>query len=115
MPVSRLISCGERDGENGAAYDDEPPAPSNSLLQSDPVPDRARIDYLARHLEAAVRPLADGVPLEGYFVWSLLDNFEWAEGFAKRFGIVYVDYESQRRTVKASGRWYRELIRASRQ
>jgi beta-glucosidase len=54
------------------------------------------------------------VPLTGYFVWSLLDNFEWAEGYAKRFGLVRVDYETQRRIVKASGRWYRDLIAASR-
>ena len=87
--------------ENGAAYDDTPDGE-----------DPARVDFLARHLDAAARALEAGVPLEGYFVWSLLDNFEWAEGFSKRFGIVYVDYETQRRTPKTSARWYSDLIRA---
>ena len=54
------------------------------------------------------------MPLEGYFVWSLLDNFEWAEGYAKRFGIVEVDFATQRRTVRPSGRWYAKLANASR-
>jgi beta-glucosidase len=80
--------------ENGAAFGD----------------DRLRLDYLVRHLDAAASAIESGVPLEGYFVWSLLDNFEWAEGYAKRFGIVEVDYPTQRRTVRPSGRWYAELI-----
>jgi len=81
--------------ENGAAFGD----------------DACRLDYLARHLDAAAGAIEAGVPLEGYFVWSLLDNFEWAEGYAKRFGIVEVDYATQRRAVRASGRWYANLIR----
>jgi beta-glucosidase len=72
--------------------------------------DELRLDYLARHLGAAATAIEAGVPLEGYFVWSLLDNFEWAEGYAKRFGIVEVDYATQRRTVRPSGRWYAELV-----
>jgi beta-glucosidase len=87
--------------ENGAAYGDE-------------LEDEERIHYFARHLAAAAEAVEAGVPLTGYFAWSLLDNFEWAEGYAKRFGLVRVDYETQRRTVKASGRWYRDLIAASR-
>jgi beta-glucosidase len=84
--------------ENGAAFGD----------------DRLRLDYLARHLAAAATAIEADVPLEGYFVWSLLDNFEWAEGYAKRFGIVEVDYATQRRTVRPSGRWYSELVGAWR-
>jgi beta-glucosidase len=60
------------------------------------------------------RAIADGAPLRGYFVWSLLDNFEWARGFAKRFGIVYVDYETLERVPKSSFRWYRDFIASQR-
>jgi beta-glucosidase len=58
------------------------------------------------------RAVADGVPVKGYFHWSLLDNFEWAEGYKQRFGLVHVDYETQRRTPKDSYDWYREVIRS---
>jgi beta-glucosidase len=58
--------------------------------------------------------MADGVPVHGYFVWSLLDNFEWDQGFSKRFGLVYVDYPTQRRIVKDSGLWYSRLISEGR-
>jgi beta-glucosidase len=92
--------------ENGAAYDDVP-GPAGEVA------DHERVRYLERHLGAAAAALDAGVPLGGYFVWSLLDNFEWAEGYTKRFGIVRVDYETQRRTVKASGRRYAELVRAA--
>jgi len=68
--------------------------------------------HLAQHLEAAAAAVEEGVPLHGYFAWSLLDNFEWAWGFTRRFGIVHVDFETQRRTVKDSGHWYREFIGA---
>ncbi|MFF9012697.1 GH1 family beta-glucosidase [Streptomyces sp. NPDC014870] len=90
--------------ENGAAYDD----------YADPegaVHDPERVAYLDAHLGAAHRALADGVDLRGYFLWSLLDNFEWAYGYGKRFGIVHVDFASQRRTPKDSARWYAEVIR----
>jgi beta-glucosidase len=87
--------------ESGAAFPDEPHGD-----------DPARVDYLRDHFSAAADALEDGVPLRGYFVWSLLDNFEWHFGFTKRFGLVYVDYESQRRTVKASGSFYRSVATA---
>jgi beta-glucosidase len=74
------------------------------------VEDASRISFLERHLAAAERAVAAGVPLRGYFVWSLLDNFEWAYGYAMRFGLVYVDFATQQRTVKASGHWYRDMI-----
>jgi beta-glucosidase len=60
------------------------------------------------------RALADGAPMKGYFVWSLLDNFEWAYGFTKRFGIIRVDYPTQQRTIKRSGRWYGQVARTNR-
>ena len=68
-----------------------------------------RTRYLAQHLVAS-RRAADGLPLKGYFLWSLLDNFEWAQGYTKRFGITYVDYATQQRTLKDSGRWYSRVI-----
>ena len=89
--------------ENGAAFDDR-------LGDDDRVRDPQRTAYLSDHLEQAARALDDGCNLRGYFLWSLLDNFEWAEGYDKRFGIVYVDYRSQRRIVKDSGYWYRDFI-----
>lgn len=90
--------------ENGAAFADE--------VVDGAVHDPRRIAYLAGHLEAAAQSIAEGAPLRGYFVWSLLDNFEWALGYGKRFGIVYVDYASQRRITKDSGHWYATLVRA---
>jgi beta-glucosidase len=88
--------------ENGAAFDDagEPPGTFD---------DPDRVDFLEGHVGALRRAVAAGVPLEGYFAWSLLDNFEWAEGYAKRFGLVHVDFESQVRTPRASARWYGRL------
>ena len=90
--------------ENGAAFDD--PAPGKGQLQ-----DPRRVDYLRKHLAAAQAALEQGVDLRGYFAWSLLDNFEWAQGYAKRFGLIHVDRLTQRRTLKASARFYREFIR----
>jgi beta-glucosidase len=92
--------------ENGAAFLDEPDDDGR-------VNDVARRAYLAGHIAAAAGALESGVPLQGYFVWSLLDNFEWDKGFEQRFGIVRVDFATQRRTVKASGEWYRSLIAAA--
>ncbi len=77
--------------------------------------DRERAAYLAAHIDAVGEAIAQGVPVAGYMVWSLLDNFEWASGLAKRFGIVHVDYASQRRTLKDSGRWYRDFLQCQRQ
>ena len=93
--------------ENGAAYEDVPD--EDGYVQDDD-----RLAYLARHVEAVAQAVAGGAPVEGYLLWSLLDNFEWAEGYAKRFGIVRVDFDTQRRTVKASGEWYRSLVEAWR-
>jgi len=76
------------------------------------VNDQVRIDYLREHFAAAHRAMAAGVDLRGYFVWSLIDNFEWAFGTSKRFGLVHVDYETQVRTPKASAYWYRDWIRS---
>lgn len=89
--------------ENGAAYHDEVDA-------SGEVDDRDRIAYLREHLLQVLRALEDGVRVKGYFAWSLLDNFEWCHGYSKRFGLIRVDYGTQKRTVKKSGRWYRSVI-----
>jgi beta-glucosidase len=89
--------------ENGCAYPDE-------LDADKQVEDPDRIAYLDRHLRAVHAAIADGVDVRGYFCWSLLDNFEWACGYAKRFGLVYVDYPAQLRIPKASYRWFREMI-----
>jgi beta-glucosidase len=90
--------------ENGAAYPDEPGRDGE-------VTDPDRVAYLRGHFAAAHEALSQGVDLRGYFVWSLLDNFEWAFGYTRRFGLVHVDYETLRRTPKASALWYRDLIR----
>jgi beta-glucosidase len=74
------------------------------------VHDDDRIDYLQRHFTAAHRAMQRGVDLRGYQVWSLMDNFEWAYGYTKRFGIVHVDYDSLERIIKDSGHWYSRLI-----
>lgn len=92
--------------ENGAAFPDPPRARRG-------VRDPRRVAYLREHLKAAREAIRRGVNLKGYFVWSLLDNFEWAHGYSKRFGIVHVDYETQRRTPKASARFYAEVIRTN--
>ena len=89
--------------ENGAAFDDR--------LQDKAVHDESRKDYLKAHVAAVLQAKDEGVPVQGYFVWSFLDNFEWALGYSKRFGIVYVDYQSQERVVKDSGWWYGKLAR----
>ncbi|MFI5293254.1 MAG: family 1 glycosylhydrolase, partial [Candidatus Limnocylindrales bacterium] len=74
------------------------------------VHDVDRRDYLARHIGAAAEALRAGVPLTGYYVWSLLDNYEWSLGYTRRFGLIHVDFDSQRRTPKDSARWYQRLI-----
>jgi beta-glucosidase len=91
--------------ENGAAFDD-------TLDESLVVRDEPRVEYLRAHLRAAAAAIEAGVDLRGYFVWSLLDNFEWACGYSKRFGIVHVDFGTQRRTPKASALFYRDVIRS---
>jgi beta-glucosidase len=74
------------------------------------VRDERRIRYLRDHIAQVGRALADGVPLKGYLVWSLLDNFEWQYGYQMRFGIVHIDFDTLKRTVKDSGRWYAKVI-----
>jgi beta-glucosidase len=93
--------------ENGAAYRD--------VVDGDgEVRDAARESYLARHVAATADAIEAGVPVTGYYVWSLLDNFEWSYGYTKRFGLVHVDFATQRRTVKQSGSWYQGLVTQSR-
>jgi beta-glucosidase len=89
--------------ENGAAYDDV-------VGPDGQVDDRDRIGYLDQHIRAALAAAAGGADIRGFFVWSLMDNFEWSEGYARRFGLVYVDYPTQRRIPKSSARWYRRVI-----
>ena len=92
--------------ENGAAFEDD--------RRNGSVSDPQRISYLDRHLAALGDAVAQGVPVRGYFLWSLLDNFEWALGYTKRFGIVYVDFDTLERVPKASYAWYRDFIAATR-
>jgi beta-glucosidase len=92
--------------ENGAAFIDEVGADGQ-------VDDPRRVAYLEGHFAAAQRAIQDGVPLKGYFVWSLLDNFEWGFGFSKRFGLIYVDYTTQQRIIKNSGHFYSKVIAAN--
>ena len=75
--------------------------------------DHERISYLRGHLAAVHGAIADGVPVRGYFAWSLLDNFEWAEGYAKRFGLAFVDFGTQRRILKQSGEFYASVTAAN--
>jgi beta-glucosidase len=92
--------------ENGAAFDDV-------LDGGDVVEDPPRVAYLREHIAAVERAKAEGVDVRGYYVWSLLDNFEWEYGYEKRFGIVFVDFPTQRRIPKRSALWYRDLIASS--
>ncbi|WP_369213549.1 GH1 family beta-glucosidase [Streptomyces flavofungini] len=93
--------------ENGSAYPDVMGADGT-------IEDTGRADYLVQHLAACARAVRKGAPLAGYFAWSLLDNFEWAYGYDKRFGLVHVDYRTQQRTIKGSGHLYADIIRAHR-
>ncbi len=90
--------------ENGAAFAD--------VVKDDYVSDPRRVHYLETHLAALANARAQGVNVRGYFVWSLLDNFEWAWGYGKRFGVIYVDFETQKRIWKESAKWYGAFIRA---
>ena len=89
--------------ENGAAFDDGPGSDGK-------INDQRRIEYFRSHLLAAHKAMTAGVPLKGYFAWSLLDNFEWAFGYAKRFGLIHVDFATQERTLKESAGFYRDVI-----
>jgi beta-glucosidase len=93
--------------ENGAAFYDPP------VAEGGVVDDPLRVAYYRDHLRAAHEAIRRGVDLRGYFAWSLLDNFEWSAGFAKRFGLVHVDLETQQRTPKRSARFYADVIRGN--
>ena len=93
--------------ENGAAFND-PPVAIGGIVD-----DPARVEYLRGHLQAARDAMRQGVDLRGYFVWSLLDNYEWAHGYSTRFGIVHVNYETQERTIKSSGNFYASVVRTN--
>jgi beta-glucosidase len=90
--------------ENGVAYDDGPGTDGR-------IKDQRRIDYLSTHLKAISNAIVQGSPVKGYYQWSLMDNFEWALGYDKRFGVVHVDFDTQKRTIKDSGYWYRDQIK----
>jgi beta-glucosidase len=92
--------------ENGAAFPD--------ARENGRVPDARRVSYLEGHLDAVAAAIAEGVPVRGYFLWSLLDNFEWAFGYSRRFGIVYVDFDTLERVPKNSFTWYRDFIATQR-
>jgi beta-glucosidase len=89
--------------ESGAAFKDE-------VIESK-VDDPKRVEYLKQYLQQVLRAKSEGCKVDGYFIWTLTDNFEWAEGYHPRFGIIYVDFETQQRIVKSSGQWYAELLR----
>ncbi len=93
--------------ENGAGYEDAPDANGEII-------DLHRREYLRNFILAAQRATAEGVPLKGYFLWSFMDNYEWSEGYRKRFGIVYVDYATQKRTPKLSAHWYSLVMKENR-
>jgi len=90
--------------ENGAAFFDPP------IAEGDRLADPLRVDYLRKHIVAVHAAIDAGVDLRGYFVWSLFDNFEWSLGYSKRFGIVHVDFETQKRTPKDSARLYSKIV-----
>jgi beta-glucosidase len=89
--------------ENGAAFADQ-------VLPDGTIEDDERVAYLAAHLAEVRRALRAGADVRGYFVWSLLDNFEWEHGFRRRFGLIHVDFATQQRTWKHSASWYRDVI-----
>ena len=101
-PVGKLYVT-----ENGAAFPDV-------WDGSDTISDPRRVSYLHSYITACAEAIEQGAPLCGYFVWSLMDNFEWTEGYTKRFGIVYIDYSTRQRVIKESGHWYATLLQAFR-
>ena len=90
--------------ENGAAFNDK-------ITNGDLVNDDKRINYLNEHFKEALNAINEGVNLQGYYIWSFMDNFEWAYGFSKRFGLIYIDYKSQKRIWKKSAYWYKKIIK----
>ncbi len=93
--------------ENGAGYDAEP-------VENGEVADLHRRDLVRNYLGELHRAIGDGVPVRGYFLWSFMDNFEWQDGYTRRFGIVHNDYSTQTRTPKLSARWYKEVMRQNK-
>ncbi len=89
--------------ENGAAFEDK--------LEGKKIHDKERIDFFETYLSEVLRAKKEGVPVEGYLVWSMLDNYEWAEGYHPRFGLVYVDYPTQKRYIKDSGLWFQKFLK----
>lgn len=89
--------------ENGCSYSDGPDTDGH-------IADTQRLAYLRDHFAAVHRAMENGVPVAGYFVWSLMDDFEWAKGYTQRFGMVWVDYATQQRIPKDSALWYKEVI-----
>jgi beta-glucosidase len=89
--------------ENGAAFPDE----CHDVKVDDPL----RVQFLQEYIAQVLRAKQEGIRVEGYFVWTFLDNFEWAEGYRPRFGLVYVDFDSQQRVIKSSGYWYRNFLK----
>jgi beta-glucosidase len=92
--------------ENGAAYPDV-------IDEQGQIDDQLRIAYIREHLKSVSKAIAAGVPVRGYFAWSFMDNFEWSYGYSKRFGLIYNDYETQRRILKRSAQWYRSVIQSN--
>jgi beta-glucosidase len=88
--------------ENGAAFPD--------TVVNGQVDDVKRVKYLQTHLQQVLKAKQDGYNVQGYFVWTLTDNFEWAEGYNPRFGLIYIDFVTQQRIIKSSGKWYADLI-----
>ena len=88
--------------ENGAAFKDE--------LKNGVINDSARIEYFDQHIQAMLKAKKEGVNIKGYFAWTLIDNFEWSEGYHPRFGLVQVDFKTQLRTIKNSGYWWRDFL-----
>lgn len=93
--------------ESGAAFNDH--RNGNGTIH-----DQQRIDYLREHIQTVAQVIRQGIPIKGYIVWSFLDNFEWSEGYRKRFGLVYVDYATQQRIIKDSGHWYASFVASQR-
>jgi beta-glucosidase len=92
--------------ENGAAFPD-------TVNADGEVDDPSRLSYIKSHLEMVNKSIHIGIPVKGYFAWSLMDNFEWGFGYSKRFGIIHIDYQTQKRTLKSSAKWYRKAIQAN--
>jgi beta-glucosidase len=92
-------------------YVTENGTPGNDLLINGEVDDQHRINYLNAYLENVLKAKNEGIPVKGYFVWTFMDNFEWAEGYKPRMGLVYVDFKTQQRIIKKSGYWFANFIK----